>query len=118
MSPAKSTAKSSAKSSAKSVGRGRRKATSQGGLELTAGARWRRAFLMIVFAAVVFWLLWLLFVLAVAQAVLSKYGDQVNPHLLRVTRNLNAYFTEILAFLAFDSNHVPFPFSPFPDTGD
>ena len=107
MSPAKSTAKTT---------KGKRKPATETGHVLDTGAGWRRAFYMIGFAFVAYWLLWLLIFLAVVQAVMTKINDEINPHLLGMARNLNAYFAEILSFLAFDSNRVPFPFSPFPDT--
>jgi len=107
MTPAKSTVKTT---------KGKRKPGAETGRVLDAGAGWRRAFYMIGFALVAYWLLWLLFFLAVVQAVMTKINDEINPHLLGMTRNLNAYFAEMLSFLAFDSNRAPFPFSPFPNT--
>lgn len=114
MSPAKSSPKTAKRATRRSKSAAA-KAVDDDSLILDDGPGWQRALYMIGFAFVAYFMLWLVFVLAVVQAVLSRFNARPNPHLLRFVRNLNGYFGDILGFLGFVSNKVPFPFSSFPD---
>ena len=76
--------------------------------------RWQRLLFMVAYAIVAYALLWLGIVLAVVQFVLQLVNGEVNNNLKEFVARLIAYFGAVLAFLSFQNNTVPFPFSPFP----
>tara|TARA_B100000929_G_C15184550_1_gene309956 strand:+ start:203 stop:469 length:267 start_codon:yes stop_codon:yes gene_type:complete len=79
---------------------------------------WQRALYMILFAIIAYIVLWFVFFLALMQFLLATINGTENEHLQHFTARVNAYFGEILGFLAYTQNEVPFPFSPLPDAPD
>lgn len=56
----------------------------------------------------------LLFMLAVIQFVLVVINETPNPRLLAFGRSLANYLRQIVRFLTFASEDIPFPFSDWP----
>ncbi|MFO7277848.1 MAG: DUF4389 domain-containing protein [Pseudomonadota bacterium] len=74
-----------------------------------------RIIYMLVFAFV-FWLVcWGVAITAVAQIVLRLLKGQPNAELTRFGGSLARYAGQIVAYLTFASERVPFPFSEWPD---
>ena len=86
----------------------------RGGMVTDDPPRWQRLLFMIVYAIVADLLLWLILFLALIQFVLWLINDEVNANLREFAGRVNAYFGEIIGFLSFSRNAVPFPFAPFP----
>jgi Domain of unknown function (DUF4389) len=64
---------------------------------------------------VVFWILtWVVAVTVIAQLVLTLLAGQGNPDLLRFSAGLSRYITQVLEFLTFLTEKLPFPFAPWP----
>lgn len=55
-----------------------------------------------------------LFIAAVIQFVIVLAGGAPNERLVTFGRNLGSYFRQIVNFLAFATEEVPFPFSDWP----
>lgn len=73
-----------------------------------------RALYMLVFA-IIFWILaWTLAVTALLQFILTALAAQPNAELVRFGRALARYCQEVVEFLTFVSERVPFPFSAWP----
>ena len=73
-----------------------------------------RALYMLVFA-IVFWILtWILAVTALLQLLLTALATQPNAELARFGRALAHYCGQVVEFLTFASERVPFPFSDWP----
>ena len=79
---------------------------------------WQRALYMILFAIIAYIILWFVFFLALVQFLLVIINNTENEHLCQFTTRLNAYFGEILGFLSYTRDEVPFPFSPLPHSED
>lgn len=74
-----------------------------------------RVLYMVVFA-VAFWILtWVLIVTVVTQLILTVLAAQPNPDLLRFSRGLSRYISQVVEFLTFLTDKPPFPFAPWPD---
>ena len=74
-----------------------------------------RVLYMIVFAFV-FWILcWTLAVTAVLQLILTLLAGRPNGDLVRFGAGLGAYSRQIIEFLTFMSDRIPFPFSEWPN---
>ena len=74
-----------------------------------------RVLYMLVFG-VTFWILtWILAVTAIAQLVLTLLGGQPSPELLRFSKGLSRYISQVVEFLTFLTDKPPFPFAPWPD---
>lgn len=56
----------------------------------------------------------LVFFVTVIQFVVRLVSDAPNTHLLSFGRHLGRYLQQIVSFLTFDSEEVPFPFSDWP----
>jgi hypothetical protein len=65
--------------------------------------------------AVVFWVMcWVLAVTAVAQLVLRLVAGHPNAELARVGLALGAYARQIIEFLTFATDVLPYPFTAWP----
>lgn len=72
---------------------------------------WKRIVFMLIYALIdslVKLVLWLVIFLQTATILLV---GQTNPILLEFGRNLSAYHYQILLFLTFNQDQLPFPFS-------
>jgi len=79
---------------------------------------WKRIFFMLVFAAIgalVRMILWAVIILQVASTLLI---GKANQNILSFGRNLSIYSYHILLFLTFNTETLPFPFSPWNLTAD
>lgn len=68
--------------------------------------------LLMVFAFHVSWTV--MFVIAVCQFILAAATDGPNDRLSSFGRSLGGYAGEIVRFLTFASEEIPFPFSDWP----
>lgn len=59
----------------------------------------------------------LIFIVAIIQFLVTLINDTPNTRLLSFGRNLGRYFHQIVYFLTFASEEVPFPFNDWP-SGD
>jgi hypothetical protein len=75
-----------------------------------------RILYMVVFA-LVFWILcWTLAVAAVLQLVLTLLAGRPNADLVRFGAGLASYSRQVIEFLTFVSEKIPFPFTEWPDS--
>lgn len=82
-------------------------------LRPTLGAR---ALYMLLFA-LVFWILcWTLAITAIAQLGLTVLAARPNADVARFGAGLAAYARQIIEFLTFVSERIPYPFSEWPAT--
>ncbi|MGH8259644.1 MAG: DUF4389 domain-containing protein [Steroidobacteraceae bacterium] len=73
-----------------------------------------RVMYMVIFA-LVFWILcWTLAITALVQLALTVLAGRPNPDLVRFGTSLAAYSRQIIEFLTFVSERIPFPFSAWP----
>ena len=73
-----------------------------------------RALYMLLFA-LVFWILcWTLAITALAQLGLTVLAARPSPDVARFGAGLAAYSRQIIEFLTFVSERVPYPFSEWP----
>ncbi len=56
----------------------------------------------------------LMFIVAIFQFLMTLVNDTPNIRLLLFGRNLGRYFQQIVYFLTFASEEVPFPFNDWP----
>lgn len=64
----------------------------------------------------VFWILcWALAITTIAQLVLSLVSQRANADLTRFGAGLGTYAKQLIEFLTFNSERLPFPFSDWPN---
>jgi hypothetical protein len=74
-----------------------------------------RVLYMIAFA-ITFWILtWVLAVTVIAQLILTLLAGQPNPELLKMSKGLSRYISQVVEFVTFLTDKPPFPFAPWPD---
>lgn len=69
---------------------------------------------MLLFA-VVFWVLcWVVGITAIVQLALRAFGGAPSAELQRFGANLGRLAAQVIAYLSFASDALPFPLGPFP----
>ena len=85
---------------------------------LTQLGTWKRIFFMLIFAAIgslVRMLLWAIILLQIASTLLT---GKANVNILNFGRSLSIYTCQILLFLTFNTETMPFPFSDWKSTAE
>ena len=77
---------------------------------------WKRLLAMIAFGAIGYVLLPLLLLLAVVQFGFHLWADRSNERITQLADAMKALLGSILDFLLYRSDHLPFPFNPFPES--
>ncbi len=72
---------------------------------------WRRIFYMAVFIFIVGFVRALLWAVIAFQVVTQLLTGTVNPNVCRLGANLAAYHYQIMLFLTFNTDEMPFPFA-------
>ena len=75
---------------------------------------WIRGLFMVLMAMVYQLSCTLLFIVAVMQFVFALFSGVPNARLLAFGRSLGRYVQQIVRFLVFDTEDMPFPFSDWP----
>ena len=79
---------------------------------------WQRALYMVLFGLIAYVALLFVYFLSVVQFILTILNGQKNDHLRHLASRINAYLKQILQFLSFEIDTVPFPFSALPESGE
>ena len=85
---------------------------------LTATDTWVRGLFMILFLIVYGVAKAVLYLIVFFQFFHTLLTGKPNSPVLEFSENLCAYLYEILLYISFNSNEMPFPFAPWPDEGD
>ncbi|MDT8428176.1 MAG: DUF4389 domain-containing protein [Pseudomonadales bacterium] len=80
--------------------------------------QWQRIVFMLGFIVVLYIAATVLLVITLAQALFSLLTGKDNENLRALGAALASYVHAILMFLTYNSDHKPFPFSPFPFNDD
>lgn len=88
-----------------------------GTLRLGPGEPWRRLLAMVGFGFVAYWVFLFVLLLAVAQFAFQIFAGEPNGRLRHLARHVTAWLREILAFILYETDYLPFPFRPFPAPG-
>ena len=76
--------------------------------------KWIRALIMLLFWTIKYFTSLLINVIALFQFVYDLFAGEPNDKLLAFSQKLNLYFLQIVNFLTFNSDNMPFPFSEWP----
>ena len=71
---------------------------------------------MILFGLIAYVALLFVYFLSVAQFILTIINGQKNDNLCHFASRINAYLRQVLQFLSFEVDTVPFPFSALPES--
>ncbi len=77
-------------------------------------SRWMRLLFMVIFVIVADLTLWIIAAIAVVQFILHWISGELNANVHAFAKRANAFFGQIVAFVSYASDVVPFPFSPLP----
>ena len=70
---------------------------------------------MVLFGLIAYVALLFVYFLSVAQFILTIINGQKNDNLCHFASRINAYLRQVLQFLSFEVDTVPFPFSALPE---
>jgi Domain of unknown function (DUF4389) len=74
-----------------------------------------RVLYMLLFAVALWILIWILAVTVIAQLLLTVLGGERNAELLKFSKGISSYISQVIEFLCFLTDKPPFPFAPWPD---
>lgn len=77
---------------------------------------WARLFYAIGYGIIAWFVLHILFAIALVQFILFAINGQTNAELKSFSGNLAHYLWDLLAFIVFAHDEQPFPIGPFPRT--
>lgn len=75
---------------------------------------WVRGFFMLLMALIYQLTGTVMFIVTILQFVLVLLNDTPNDRLVSLGRNLARYLQQIVSFLTFAAEEIPFPFSDWP----
>ena len=78
---------------------------------------WIRLLYLILYAVILNITEGVTFIVAVVQFIFHLFTGRPNPRLSNLGQNLAAYMREIVAFLTYHSDELPFPFGDWPAAG-
>lgn len=81
-------------------------------------SQWFRVAFMVIFAVVLYVVGLVLTLLTVAQILFSLLTGSDNENLRALGKDLSTYVHQILAFLTYNSDSKPFPFTTYPSAED
>jgi hypothetical protein len=74
-----------------------------------------RVLYMLLFAVALWILIWVLAATAIAQLLLTLLGGERNVELLKFSKGISSYMSQVVEFLTFLTDRPPFPFAAWPD---
>ena len=75
---------------------------------------WLRLLFMIVFAAVNYFVQFVIWIIAAIQIILTFVLGSPNQNLVRFGQGISDFSYHILKFLTYNAEEKPYPFSPWP----
>ncbi len=81
---------------------------------LMAGGTWKRLLYMLLFAVVFNIAEIVIGAVVVIQFLFKLFTGEVVPKLRHLGQGLGAYVGEIIRFLTYDTEDMPYPFAPWP----
>ena len=82
--------------------------------ELTAKSKWLRAFFMLLFIIVNYFLQMVIWIVAAFQFIASLLTGGTNKNLELFSNSLSQYAYQILQFLTYNTEQKPYPFDKWP----
>jgi hypothetical protein len=82
---------------------------------LTAGDTWMRGLFIVIFAVIYSITDILLTAVVVFQFLATLFTGETNARLRAFGLSLAAFIYQMIAFMTFNSDEKPFPFSPWPE---
>jgi hypothetical protein len=74
-----------------------------------------RVLYMLLFAVALWILIWVLAATVIAQLLLTLLGGESNVELLKFSKGISNYMSQLVEFLTFLNDRPPFPFAAWPD---
>ncbi len=78
---------------------------------------WQRIFFMLVFALILSFVRAILWIVVLFQVGSKLLTGQDNPHARQLGAQLSVYLYQILLFLTFNTEQMPFPFAELENLG-
>jgi hypothetical protein len=82
--------------------------------ECLAAGKWLRLLFMIIFAAVTYATIFLIWLIAAFQFLYHLITGKNNQPLLQFSSALSRYMADIMAYLCYNKEQKPFPFAEWP----
>jgi hypothetical protein len=83
---------------------------------LTARATWMRGLFIVIFAVIFSVSEVVLWAVVIFQFLLALFTGETNARLRAFGLSLAAFIYQMVAFVTFNSDEQPFPFSPWPES--
>jgi uncharacterized protein DUF4389 len=80
-------------------------------------SQWTRLLYMLLFGVILYFVMAVLCVVVVVQAVFSLVTGSANENIQEFSKDLSRYITQIVLFLTYNENEMPYPFKPLGNEG-
>jgi Domain of unknown function (DUF4389) len=74
-----------------------------------------RVLYMLLFAVALWVMFWVLAATVIAQLLLTLLAGESNVELLKFSKGISSYLSQVVEFLTFLTDTPPFPFAAWPD---
>jgi hypothetical protein len=74
-----------------------------------------RVLYMLLFAVALWILIWILAATVIAQLLLTLLAGECHGELLKFSKGISSYMSQVTEFLTFLTDRPPFPFAAWPD---
>ncbi len=84
---------------------------------LSETSTWLRLLYMLLFGIVIELAFLVMFAIVIIQFLLKLFSATVNTELQKLGDSIGAYFHQIVSFLTYRTEEMPYPFAPWPKAG-
>jgi hypothetical protein len=77
------------------------------------GHHWKRIGFVLLFAVILYFAMMVMWVVVAIQAVFTLVTGSTNDNLAPFSKDLAQFISHIVTFLTYNTNKLPFPFSPW-----
>lgn len=79
---------------------------------------WTRGLFILIYGVIFYFLFALIWLVVIFQFIMKLITSELNEQILDFSDSLSQYVTQILLYITFKSEQRPFPFSPWPGSGE
>ena len=81
-------------------------------------SQWSRLLYMLLFGFILYLVMAVLCVVVVVQAIFSLVTGKTNENIQEFSKDLSRYITQIVLFMTYNENEMPYPFNPLDNKGE
>lgn len=81
---------------------------------ITSKDNWIRGLYILLFFAISYIVAFVMFFIVLFQFISDAFFKKTNEHICDFTQSVSLYMAQVIRYLGYNSDELPFPFSPWP----